>query len=98
MSQIIIDPDAASADIAKIRSAIEKLNESQSSIKQLSTNASDMTGQTGPAIVEKCTQLSSQIDALKTNLNYTIGLSKSAVKEYQEKDAELAKQYQNGGV
>ena len=98
MSQIIIDPDAASADIAKIRSAIEKLNESQSSIKQLSTNASDMTGQTGPAIVEKCTQLSSRIDALKTNLNYTIGLIKSAVKEYQEKDAELAKQYQNGGV
>ena len=98
MTQIIIDPDAASADIAKIRSAIEKLNESQSSIKQLSTNASDMTGQTGPAIVEKCTQLSSQIDALKTNLNYTIGLIKSAVKEYQEKDAELAKQYQNGGV
>ena len=98
MSQIIIDPDAASADIAKIRSAIEKLNESQSSIKQLSTNASYMTGQTGPAIVEKCTQLSSQIDALKTNLNYTIGLIKSAVKEYQEKDAELAKQYQNGGV
>ena len=98
MSQIIIDPDAASADIAKIRSAIEKLNESQSSIKQLSTNASDMTGQTGPAIVEKCTQLSSQIDALKTNLNYTIGLIKSAVKEYQEKEAELAKQYQNGGV
>ena len=98
MSQIIIDPDAASADIAKIRSAIEKLNESQSSIKQLSTNASDMTGQTGPAIVEKCTQLSSQIDALKTNLNYTIGLIKSAVKEYQEKDADLGKQYQNGGV
>lgn len=98
MSQIIIDQDAASADIAKIRSAIEKLNESQSSIKQLSTNASDMTGQTGPAIVEKCTQLSSQIDALKTNLNYTIGLIKSAVKEYQEKDADLAKQYQNGGV
>lgn len=98
MSQIIIDPDAASADIKKINDAINKLNASQNSIKQLSTNASDMTGQTGPAIVEKCTQLSSQIDALKTNLNYTIGLIKSAVREYQEKDADLAKQYQNGGV
>lgn len=98
MSQIIIDPDAASADIAKIRSAIEKLNESQSSIKQLSTNASDMTGQTGPAIVEKCTQLSSQIDALKTNLNTTIGLIKSAVREYQKKDSGTAKAIQNGGV
>ena len=98
MSHIIIDPSAANADIAKIRSAIEKLNESQSSIKQLSTNASDMTGQTGPAIVEKCTQLSSQIDALKTNLNTTIRLIKSAVKEYQEKDAELAAAYRNGGV
>lgn len=98
MSQIIIDPDAASADIKKINDAINKLNASQNSIKQLSTNASDMTGQTGPAIVEKCTQLSSQIDALKTNLNYTIGLIKSAVREYQEKDADLAKHYQNGGV
>lgn len=98
MSQIIIDPDAASADIKKINDAINKLNASQNSIKQLSTNASDMTGQTGPAIVEKCTQLSSQIDALKTNLNTTIGLIKSAVKEYQEKDADLAKHYQNGGV
>lgn len=98
MSQIIIDPDAANADIKKINDAINKLNESQNSIKQLSTNASDMTGQTGPAIVEKCTQLSSQIDALKTNLNTTIGLIKSAVKEYQEKDADLAKHYQNGGV
>lgn len=98
MSQIIIDPDAANADIKKINDAINKLNASQNSIKQLSTNASDMTGQTGPAIVEKCTQLSSQIDALKTNLNTTIGLIKSAVKEYQEKDADLAKHYQNGGV
>lgn len=98
MSQIIIDPDAASADIKKINDAINKLNASQNSIKQLSTNASDMTGQTGPAIVEKCTRLSSQIDALKTNLNTTIGLIKSAVKEYQEKDADLAKHYQNGGV
>ena len=99
MSQIIIDPDAANADIAKIRSAVvDTMRRTKSSIKQLSTNASDMTGQTGPAIVEKCTQLSSQIDALKTNLNYTIGLIKSAVREYQEKDADLAKQYQNGGV
>lgn len=98
MSQIIIDPDAASADIKKINEAINKLNESQNSIKMLSTNASDMTGQTGPAIVEKCTQLSSQIDALKTNLNTTIGLINSAIREYQEKDADLAKQYQNGGI
>lgn len=98
MSQIIIDPSAANADIAKINQAIEKLNESQNSIKKLSASAGDMTGQTGPAIVEKCTQLSSQIDALKTNLNTTIRLIKSAVKEYQEKDAELAAAYRNGGV
>ena len=98
MSQIIIDPDAASADIKKINEAINKLNESQNSIKMLSTSASDMTGQTGPAIVKKCTQLSSQIDALKTNLNTTIGLINSAIREYQEKDLEAAKAIQNGGV
>ena len=96
MSQIIIDPDAASADIKKITDAINKLNKSQNSIKMLSTSASDMTGQTGPAIVEKCTQLSSQIDALKTNLNTTIGLINSAIREYQEKDLEAAKAIQNG--
>lgn len=98
MAQIIIDPSAANADIAKIRSAISRLEASQNSIKKLSASASDMTGQTGSAIMDKCTQLDSQIKALKTNLNYTIRLINAAIKEYEEKDNELARAYQNGGV
>ena len=72
--------------------------ESQSSIKKLKANADGMQGQTGKAIQEKCIVLSSQIDSLKTNLNYTIRLIQAAVKEYQEKDRELAAAIKSGGI
>lgn len=94
---IYIDPGAASADITKLRSAINKLEESQSSIKKLNANASQMTGQTGTAITEKCTVLSSQIESLKGNLNYTIKLIQAAVREYQEKDLNAANAIRRGG-
>ena len=97
-SIIYIDPSAANADISKIRSAISKLEESQSSIKKLKANADGMQGQTGRAIQEKCIVLSSQIDSLKTNLNYTIRLIQAAVKEYQAKDRELAAAIKSGGI
>jgi ElaB/YqjD/DUF883 family membrane-anchored ribosome-binding protein len=97
-STILIDPEAANADISKLRSAITKLEDSQSSIKKLSTSASEMTGETGTAITEKCTELSSQVSSLISNLNYTIRLIQAAVKEYQEKDSELAAAFRKGGV
>lgn len=95
---ILIDPDAARADITKLRAAINKLEEAQGSIKKLSASAGDMTGQTGMAITEKCNQLNSQIKDLESNLNYTIKLVQSAVKEYQEKDRDLAGAFRRGGV
>ena len=95
---ILIDPDAARADISKIKAAISRLEESQNSIKKLSAGAGDMTGQTGTAITEKCSELSAQLNSLKTNLNYTIRLIQSAVAEYQEKDRELANAFRRGGV
>ena len=61
---IYINEDAANADIAKIRAAITRLEEAQSSIKKLSNSADNMTGQTGEAIKEKCTTLDSQIKSL----------------------------------
>lgn len=94
---IYIDPGAASADISKIRSALSKLEESQSSIKKLNANASGMTGQTGTAITEKCTALNAQIESLKGNLNYTIKLIQTAVREYQEKDLQGARAIKSGG-
>ncbi len=97
-SMIYIDPDAASADISKLSAAISRLEEAQSSIRQLNTQAGTMTGQTGQAIQEKCTVLSGQLDALKENLNYTIRLIRSAVREYQEKDSQYAGAIRNGGV
>lgn len=97
-STILIDPDAARADISKLRSALGKLEESQGSIKKLSASAGDMTGQTGTAITEKCSDLNAQIGQLKENLNYTIRLIQSAVKEYQEKDQQLAGAFRSGGV
>ena len=49
-ANIYINEDAANADIAKIRAAITRLEEAQSSIKKLSGSAENMTGQTGEAI------------------------------------------------
>lgn len=97
-STIYIDPDAANADISKLNFAISRLEEAQNSIKTLSSNASGMTGETGMAITEKCTTLSSQIDSLKENLNDTIRLIRSAIKEYQEKDQDQAASIKSGGV
>lgn len=95
---ILINPDAARADISKLRAALNNLEESQSSIKKLSASAGDMTGQTGMAITEKCNQLNAQINKLKENLNYTIRLIQSAVREYQEKDQQLANSFRSGGI
>ncbi len=94
---IYINEDAANADIAKIRAAITRLEEAQSSIKKLSNSAANMTGQTGEAIKEKCTTLDSQIKSLTGNLNYTIRLIKGAIQEYQQKDAEMASAIKSGG-
>ena len=94
---IYINEDAANADIAKIRAAITRLEEAQSSIKKLSNSADNMTSQTGEAIKEKCTTLDSQIRSLTGNLNYTIRLIKGAIQEYQQKDAEMASAIKSGG-
>ena len=93
---IYINEDAANADIAKIRAAITRLEEAQSSIKKLSNSADNMTCQTGEAIKEKCTTLDSQIRSLTGNLNYTIRLIKGAIQEYQQKDAEMASAIKSG--
>lgn len=98
MSQIIIDPSAANADIAKINQAIEKLTNAQRAVQNLNTRASEMNSQTGSAIVEKCSELNSQLQALEKDLNTTITLINKAVQEYYEKDADLAAEFGKGGV
>lgn len=95
---IRIDPDAAGADIAKLKAALTKLEEARNSIKKLQISAGEMRGQTGTAITEKCRELDAQLRTLETNLNYTIRLIRSAVLEYQEKDRQLADAIQRGGV
>ena len=90
--QITIDEAAANADIQKINSAIAKLQEAQSSMKQLKANAETMTGQTGSAIAEKSQSLSSQVDDLIDNLNRAASLIRSTINKYKEQDAGLAGQ------
>lgn len=97
-NMIYIDVAAANADVFKLRNAIVRLEESESSIKKLSANGGSMIGETGQAITEKCSALSFQINTLKGNLNTTIRLIQAAVKEYQQKDQELAVAIKNGGV
>lgn len=96
--RILIDPGAANSDISKLRAAIQRLEESQSKIKKLSANAGEMTGMTGTAITGKCSELNTQVNDLITNLNQTIRLIQSAVREYQEKDSGIANAIRRGGV
>jgi molybdopterin converting factor small subunit len=57
-----------------------------------------MSGQTGTAITEKCSELSKQITNLKSDLEYTIRLINAAVKEYNEKDTSIKNAILKGGV
>ena len=96
--RILIDPGAANSDISKLRAAIQRLEESQSKIKKLSANAGEMTGMTGTAITGKCSELNTQVNDLITNLNQTIRLIQSAVREYQEKASAIPNAIRRGGV
>lgn len=95
--EVTIDEAAANADILKIRGAIEKLNDSQSSLNQLNSAASSMQGMTGAAISEQCMKLGSRITELKNNLEFTIQYIRKTVVRYKEEDQQLAQKIKSGG-
>ena len=77
---ITISPSAARADMNKLSSAIEQLEQSRTAILQLQQCAEGMSGQTGAAI---------KIDRLNKNLVQSKQLIAKVVQDYQQRDAEL---------
>mgnify|MGYP000038712717 FL=1 len=86
---ITISPSAARADMNKLSSAIEQLEQSRTAILQLQQCAEGMSGQTGAAIVEKAEELRIKIDRLNKNLVQSKQLIAKVVQDYQQRDAEL---------
>lgn len=86
---ITISPSAARADMNKLSSAIEQLEQSRTAIVQLQQCAESMSGQTGAAVVEKAGELKIKIDRLNKNLVQSKQLIAKVVQDYQQRDAEL---------
>ena len=85
-----IDRDAATADMRKLASAMERLSDSCQTINQLINCAEGMTGQTGSSIREKAEEMRNKIDRLYNNLSVSRDLIDTVVKKYQNKDTSLA--------
>lgn len=86
VSQIHINDPAAEADKAKIRRAIEKLNDSLQSIRSLKSAASGMQGLTASAIVNKCSSLENRIYSLIQQLEGTIAAISKVTEDYHSLD------------
>ena len=87
---IRIDRDAATADIRKIISAMNRLSESRQTVNQLISCTDGMSGQTGSAIREKAEEMRNKIDRLYNNLSVSKDLIDMVVKKYQNTDTGLA--------
>lgn len=79
---------AAAEDIRNIRNAIQDLNESLQTVKQLEANAQAMHGRTGAAIANRSSVMGARITEMINQLNTTIALIQKTVQWYQERDEE----------
>lgn len=86
MDTYVIDEAAARSDMAKMRQAIQHLNQARQTVTQLLTEAESMQGQTGQAIAEKAQELQYRIDRLTRQLQNSIRLLNSTVAHYQQLD------------
>lgn len=87
--RITIDEDAANNDIAKIRAAQERLDESRRNLKALISNAQTCVGETAEAICNKGTQILFEINRLYDDLSDTTQYIKRVVAIYRAKDLKL---------
>ena len=86
---ITIDEQAANADIRRIETAINRLNESKKALSALISQATEGQGQTTAAITEKAAELNGKIVDLVTRLNDTQDFIRRTVQHYQQVDAQL---------
>lgn len=86
----VIDENAALADIAKMKRALELLQQARQSIVRLQNSAEAMQGHTGNAIMEKVQELQTRIDMLNRQLQSSIQTVQVTVQEFQRLDSGFA--------
>ena len=94
--QVTIDEVAANQDITNIGKAMQKLEESKNTIRQLQNNALQMHGRTGSAIANKCVELTNYLDQLHLRLDTSAKFIRRTVEKYKEEDREVAYRIRSG--
>lgn len=89
--RIIIDENAAMADIQRINQAIPILEQARSALTQVKQEGEQTIGKTGTAIVHKSDQLIQRIDQLIASLQHTRSEIQKTVNQNKALDAELAR-------
>ena len=89
--RIIIDENAAMADIQRINQAIPILEQARSALTQVKQEGEQTIGKTGMAIVHKSGQLIQRIDQLIASLQHTRSEIQKTVNQNKALDAELAR-------
>ncbi len=87
--KITIDEAAAEKDVRNIRAAREILVEAKRSIDRLFAQASESTGDTAAAILEKAQELAKKVDVLVNRLDESAHLIQKTVAHYQEVDRQV---------
>lgn len=86
---ITIDENAADYDIRRINEALFHLQNSRAALNNLIKQAVDYQGNTGTAIIEKATELRSQVDDMINRLNETATFIRRTVDHYQWLDHQV---------
>lgn len=89
--RIIIDENAAMADIQRINQAIPILEQARSALTQVKQEGEQTIGKTGTTIVHKSGQLIQRIDQLIASLQHTRSEIQKTVNQNKALDAELAR-------
>ena len=87
--KITIDEVAAQQDIQKLATAINALETARRSITHLIQQAENEQGETSIAVVEKATELKTEIEETISRLSETSDLIKKTVAQYQLIDQQI---------
>lgn len=89
---VMIDEVVANQDIAKLRSAREKLEEAKKYITQIITLNSEFTGPTAEAVSEATIEFQKQLDIQIQNIENATLFIQRTIQKYQAIDSSLKEQ------
>lgn len=93
--RIMIDEDAALADISRAARAISILQQASAAFLQVSSEVEGYKGDTASALLEKANELNRQVLALMANLENAQAYTRSVVEKYRQLDLQWQAIIQN---